>query len=279
MWYAIALAAVSAPTEPISGSRNSTGLRYTSSSISARISTARSTIVVELPPPPESALCAADPVTSACSPPAAAGPATAPRIAVTAVESRCDDVFVVAVTDTVNCAAFPSRDGISDPGAVRPGACSRPTAARTDAAAVRPLVPSTDPPGRTSTTVAWSLTAPLVPCSSSATRVDAAEAGRKACVPLFTTCDKSDDAWLMPSTSSTHTMRTGQRSRRSHTPSRSWSADITRYAPSRPHAASPPGPPATGSRTGRQARHQQASAGPAARASAPQADCRYEAGY
>ena len=180
---AAAWATSMAPSAPSSGKIHSSGLRYTTKNTAATISTAVSSRVFCVPLP-LSALTAADPVTSACSPSPAcrAAVAVAPRIAFTALVSRLVRVSSGAVIWAVNTAALPSADRRAAPGGCSPltRQASRVTAAWAEATAARSA--AVRPCPRTNTTATVSVSGRPGPrCAascSSATRVDCAEAGR-----------------------------------------------------------------------------------------------------
>ncbi len=117
-----AFATVSEATVPINGKIHSSGLRYTSSRTITTMDSEISSSVFSLPMPP-SALSAAAPVTSTCRPlPAwAVGPATALRMAATALLSAVAWSLVSAFTSTLNSAALPSFDHCTAPGWARCG--------------------------------------------------------------------------------------------------------------------------------------------------------------
>ena len=147
-------------------------------------------------------------------------------MACTAVVSALVWLSAGEMTFAVNAAAFPSADRCTGPGALSPATLSarRSTAVRAEAtaarsAAVRPLPLA-------NTTVAWSL--PGWPrwaaCWSSRTRVEGAEAGTLAEALLLVTLARLWASGYSRTPATSQAITTGQRSRRSHTASRSLDA-------------------------------------------------------
>ena len=211
-----ASATTMAPSAPSSGSSHSSGLRYTKmrmiTTISTAVSSSRFSVLLLTPP---SVVSPADPVTATCRPPRPS-PSTARRMSCTAVESVLNSLLppLGDVTLAVNSSAFPSADRCGRPGAPSPRTwvARRPTAARAEATAARPV--GVRPALRTNTTVAWSTSGWPGPCCSSTTLVDGADDGRLAAAVPLARLDRVCAAGYRATTPTSQTITTGQRSSR-----------------------------------------------------------------